>query len=43
MYNRYRNDVYREGKVPALKYGEEVIPESMIIMEMLNELYPSIK
>ncbi|KAI9261432.1 thioredoxin-like protein [Phascolomyces articulosus] len=36
-------EVYPEAKVPALKYGDEVIPESMVIIELLDELYPAAK
>ena len=40
---RYKKEIYPEGKVPALKYGQEVIPESMVIVELLHDLYPSAK
>ncbi|KAG2219064.1 hypothetical protein INT45_008908 [Circinella minor] len=39
----YKKEIYPEGKVPALKYGQEVIPESMIIVELLHDLYPTAK
>ncbi|KAI9261431.1 thioredoxin-like protein [Phascolomyces articulosus] len=39
----YRKEIYPEGKVPALKYGQEVIPESMVIMELIHNLYPEAK
>ncbi|KAI9495213.1 thioredoxin-like protein [Zychaea mexicana] len=42
--NMQERDEYRkinpEGKVPAVKYGEALIPESMVIIELLHELYP---
>ncbi|KAI7849052.1 thioredoxin-like protein [Circinella umbellata] len=39
----YKKEIYPEGKVPALKYGQEVIPESMVIVELLHDLYPTAK
>ncbi|KAI8140420.1 thioredoxin-like protein [Fennellomyces sp. T-0311] len=44
MENRdWYREIYPEGKVPAIKYGDDVIPESMVIMELVQDLYPEAK
>ena len=43
IFIRYKREIYPEGKVPVLKYGQEVIPESMVIVELLHDLYPLAK
>ncbi|KAI8143803.1 glutathione S-transferase [Fennellomyces sp. T-0311] len=42
MENReWIKEIYPEAKIPFVKYGDDVIPESMVIVELVHDLYPS--
>ncbi|KAI8145283.1 glutathione S-transferase [Fennellomyces sp. T-0311] len=36
-------EIYLEARIPIIKYGDDVIPESMVIVELIHELYPTAK